>query len=272
MLSGGAIALAALAIAGCTSDRNQEEEEDIVIDSQRGDLLPQSVSANGLSPNGLSPNGLSPSALSASVAAQIAAPDAVGDSSRRLLKFTVGCALKSTQSFAFQWTDTLGAVHSETYVGLLGLAPSWATGPLDKAGQHWVSACLAARANRYEATVTLSLRGNVASLKKLTDAESMAYPHVEGAFWGNLFSATPYLHACHDSANAANSRARLRDCAVGQGNDTSGAVVPCANIEIVGECDDLCGGFNGAGSFYSGCQDPTAPDSGSVHMITSALP
>jgi hypothetical protein len=120
--------------------------------------------------------------------------------------------------------------------------------------------------------VLLSLRGNTAPLKKIAEAESTAYSRVEGAFWGNLFSATPYLRACYNPDNAANSRTRLRDCAAGQVDDTSGELVPCASIEIVGECDDVCSGFNNGGKFYSGCQDPTVPDSGSVSMITSVLP
>jgi len=299
-LSRGALALAALAVAGCTFDRSAEGDDDV--DAQHGVLSEQIVSANGLSPNGLSPNGLSPNGLSPNglspnglspnglspnglspnglspnglspnAAAQIANPGLLGDSSRRLLKYTVGCALNDTQSFAFQWTDALGVVHNEKYMGLLGLAPSWADGPLNKPGQRWVSACLAARTNRYETSVMLSLRGNLDPLKKLVASESVAYPHIEGAFWGNLFSAQPYLHACYDAENVANSRARLRDCAAGQVDTVSGDLVSCANIEIVGECEDLCSGFKKAGSYYSSCEDPTAPGNNSVHVITSALP
>ena len=196
----------------------------------------------------------------------------MGELSRQLLKFTVGCALTPEQSFTLDWTGEMGEPRTERYVGILGLAPSWVSGPLDTAGQRWVSACLAARTNRYGVTVMLSLRGNTAPLGPLTEEESTAYPHVEGAFWGNLFSATPYLHACYTKANADNSRAQSRDCAAGQVGSGATGAVECANIAIVGECSDLCTWFTKSGGFYSSCVDPTAPDGAAAQMITSALP
>ena len=45
--------------------------------------------------------------------------------------------------------------------------------------------------------------------------ELVDYPDVEGAFWGNLFAAQPYINACYNSATVDNSRAYQRDCAAG---------------------------------------------------------
>ena len=97
-------------------------------------LSANALSANALSANALSANALSANALSANSLTSITAPDAVGLLSRQLLKYTVGCALSTTQSFSFSWTDGGNVVHNETYAGVLGLAPAWASGPLDLVG------------------------------------------------------------------------------------------------------------------------------------------
>ena len=52
--------------------------------------------------------------------------------------------------------DSTGVVHNESLPGLVGLAPGWATGPLDTAGQEWVTSCMAARLNAYGVSVMLS--------------------------------------------------------------------------------------------------------------------
>ncbi|HSO00675.1 MAG TPA: hypothetical protein VLS89_20425, partial [Candidatus Nanopelagicales bacterium] len=87
----------------------------------------------------------------------------------------------------------------------------------------------------------------------------------------NLFAATPYLHACYNSATVANSRSWQRDCAVG--HLTASGVVECGMIKILGPCCDLCQALNGAGQYYPSCIDRPAVDSTMTKdVITTALP
>jgi hypothetical protein len=280
-----AFVLATLMIAGCALAKVPEEGDAILPN-------PSLLHESALSPNALSPNALSPNALSADalrpigLAAHALSPDAlgadalvplgdahtVGTLARSLLAFTVGCALTPAQSFALSWTDDQSTLHTVTYRGMLGLAPSWADGPLDVAGQRWVSACLAARTNRYGATVMLSLRGAHDTLASTEPAELAAYPHLEGAFWGNIFSATPALYACFTEANIANSRAHLRDCAAGKQEGTAAAVTPCGHIAILGPCASACAELDVDGGYYEGCDDPAVPSGSPMEAITSALP
>jgi hypothetical protein len=182
----------------------------------------------------------------------------------------VGCALNTSQSFSFSWTDTSGTVHAETYWGDLGLAPYWATGPLDESGQRIVSACLASRTNYFGVTVHISVRGNVKALRDGTSAaELAAYPYVEGAFWGNLFSSTPAIYACYNPATVANSRADQRDCATGYLSST-GQTLPCGPIQLTGSCDTQCDGFDTAGQYYTGCGHTATTGTITVGLLPAA--
>jgi hypothetical protein len=225
------------------------------------------LSGDGLKPNALSPNALSPNALSASALEAIQSPGPDGSLSRQLLEYTVSCALDTTQSFSFSWTDESGVVHEETYRGLLALATLWATRPLTSWDAEWVSACLASRVNWYGEKVMISSRGTRPSLIKTGTPELTRFPNVEGAFWGNLFTAQPQVFACHYSPNDENSRGHLRDCAAGH-VDAQGNVVPCGMIQLVGPCETLCTLSTNEGGYYSGCSGPVS----STKVITVFLP
>lgn len=233
-------------------------------------LIPNALIPNALFPNALSPHALSPSGLSPSAQTAIKDPGLGGILSRMLVKYAVGCALSSSQSFSFTWTDFQSGSHQETYQGSLGIAPQWATGPLNGLGQEMVSACLAGRTNYYGTQVTISMRSLQSPLKTLVGAaELAAYPYVEGAFWGNIFVANPHLSACYTTADVNHSKAALRECATGH-VDTSGGTWPCGGIHIVGACEDRCKGLNGAGQYYPECDDPAWGKS--QNIVTTALP
>jgi hypothetical protein len=183
----------------------------------------------------------------------------------------VGCALNASVSFNFSWTDAQGMLHHETYPGILGLAPDWATGPLSTIDMQMVSACLAARTNWYGVPVTISMRSHRDPLRtKVHSDELDAYPDVEGAFWGNIFTTTPYLRACYNQQTISNSRAWQRDCAVGHLDAQGSGIQPCGMISILGRCEDLCKKLDVAGQYYKDCTDPTLGSTGLV--ITTALP
>ncbi|AUX46950.1 hypothetical protein SOCE26_084600 [Sorangium cellulosum] len=227
------------------------------------------LSLNALSLNALSLNALSLNALGAEALDALQDPGEEGELVRQLVKYTVSCALDESRSFRFAWTDAAGSTHEEVYRGQLGLADSWRRGPLDDAGKQMVSACLAARTNRYGVSVVISMRSHQDPLRhEVGRDERETYPHVEGAFWGDLFSETPYLRACYNDASVARARAAQRDCAAGQ-LDAAGELASCGMIEIVGSCQERCGRLHPPGQYYKDCRDP---ESGKTRfVVTTAL-
>ncbi|MFT3767941.1 MAG: hypothetical protein QM820_21025 [Minicystis sp.] len=242
-------------------------------DAGEPDLDPTGVSrsafetTNALTANALTANALYPSALTAGVLAggplaldalppgaraAIQGPDAAANLSRQLLRYVVGCALDSTQSFSFTWTDDTGGQHAETYPGGLGLDPAWATRPLAASERGWVSACLASRVNWYGVSVVISARGAHPELAEPAPGELAAYPMEEGAFWGDLFGDTPSAFTCYRGPNVDHSRARYRTCAAGHLR-ADGGVDECGILHIVGDCATYCQGL-AAGVYHPSCQ------------------
>jgi hypothetical protein len=269
-----------LALAGCALDEGGREPvaegaSPLVTDNALipNALIPNALIPNALIPNALIPNALIPNALDSGALAALQDPGAAGALSRQLMRYVASCALDATQSFDFSWTDESGS-HNESYPGVLGIAPGWATGALtDDTSQRLVSGCLAGRANWYGVTVVISMRSKFDPLKSAVgDLELLAYPNIEGAFWGNLFAPAPYMNACYKTANVAIARADLRDCAAGH-LDGSGNVLPCGPIAIAGHCSAFCDPLNGAKQYYPACVDhPGAGSATTTAVITTALP
>jgi hypothetical protein len=202
------------------------------------------LNSNGLNSNGLNSNGLNSNAMSPAAMSAIQDPSPTGDLSRELLRYTVSCAFTPSQSFAFSWTDEDGATHQEAYLGLLGLAPSWATQPLDLTGQQWVSSCLASRVNAKDISVMLSSRGTHPALAT-TSSERAAYQTREAVFFGNLFTDSPRVYACYDPLSVLPSQMASRVCALPDllalnlNNLTGG--YNCGPIQVVGPCTQVLG-------------------------------
>jgi hypothetical protein len=237
-------------------------------------IMPNTIMPNAIAPGMLAPNAISPSAIASSTLAVLQSDTLDGQSSRQLMKYTVSCALEPSQSFAFTWTDSGGTVHNEQYSGHLGLAPGWATAPLtDDTEQRLVSACLAARTNWYGVPVVISLRSRLDPLRTAVQSwELDAYTKLEGAFWGNLFTSSPYLNACYYEPNIDLARAANRDCAAGH-LDANGQVVECGIIDILGPCNDWCFNLDQHERWYHDCTDPDTPGSPSTGaVIAVALP
>ena len=245
-------------VAGCAVDDSEAPEEEEVLGTavsalqSSNALNPNALNPNALNPNALNPNALNPNALTPAALAAIRDPGAAGAMSRQLLSYVVGCAFSPVQSFRFTWRDSSNVEHLEKYTGSLGLASSWAVSPLDTTGQRWVSACLASRVNWYERTVWLSSRGSHANLRTQTAQERADYPSEEGAFYGNLFLPIPVVYACYNEPNEAHSRSLSRDCAVGH-LDSSGGVVQCGPVQILGSCADYCQPLDTAGLYHPSC-------------------
>lgn len=265
-----------------TADETAEDEDIAAVDSAflssngmvANALLPTALEPGALQPADLAHHALDAAALSPGALAAIQATGSGGDLSRMFLKYAVGCALDSTQSFSFSWTGSDGLVHTEQYPGSIGIAPGWATAPLtDETRQRLVSACLAARVNWYGVSVVVSIRSGEHPLKSQLDrAEILAFPHVEGAFWGNLFGAEPYLNACYHPYNVAVARAAFRDCAAGHVDGDE--IQPCGPIALVGPCTDWCASLKQGGQYYPECADQPGVEGSpsTTAIITTALP
>jgi hypothetical protein len=264
----------AVALAGCVA-----EVEGEAIGRSEGALIGENelsynaINLNAINLNALNANAINLNALSPDNLAAIRDPGPTGDLARQLVRYAVSCALGGGQAFDFSWTDEAGVVHEESYPGLLGIAPSWATGPLNDDGRRMVSACLAARVNYYGVSVMISARSLREPLKTLTGSQELSdYPDVEGAFWGDLFGSQPYMNACYNTPTISNSRAWQRDCAVGH-LISGGQTVECGMIHIAGSCEAVCQNLNGAGQYYPSCiQHPGQSSTTTKLVITTALP
>lgn len=238
-------------LVGCTFDTEKGADENegpvaevkealLVVNALSPNALsPNALSPNALSPNALSPNALSPNALSTSSLNSIKDPGFAGELSRLMLKYLVSCSLDSSQSWNLYWTDGDGD-HTIEYAGALGLAPNWADRGLTVEEQRWVSACMGSRTNYYGVSIMISIRGTH-PLATADGPERTSFPVQEGAFWGNLFDATPWLHSCHNAVNVTAARDMQRDCAAGHldGSNT----LNCGMIERLGTCSSLCTGI-----------------------------
>jgi len=208
------------------------------------------LGAAALVPSMLSATRLDPAGFSDAALAALRDPGPAGDLSRSLLKYTVGCAFETSRSFRLDWIDEGGVTHEKTYAGLLGLAPDWADHPLDESGQRWVSACLISRVNRFQIPVQLSSRGALEALAA-SSSETLAFPRLEGAFWGNVFDETQAAYACSFPPNDAHSQSLYRTCASTYVN-ASGEVETCSIIQPLGSCASACGALD-AGGRYGSC-------------------
>jgi hypothetical protein len=271
--SSGSIRRHVLAIlVGLTSAGCAPEESELT-----GTAREPALTANALTGDALRANTLAADTLSTNTVSALGDPGAAGTLARKLLRYAVGCALRSDQSFAFTWMDATGVEHAEAYPGQMGLAPYWATQPLDTAGRQWVSACIAARVNAFGVTVPLSMRGAHPALATMPD-EAAAYPTREATFFGDLFSTTPAAYACYDPTTTDLAVLHDRVCA----QPTSALLAPpdCGPIQVLGQCFELVGQLDvgrcasedaGLRYFYDCAPSPGAGTMASVTTFLAGL-
>ncbi|WP_437618347.1 hypothetical protein [Sorangium sp. So ce1151] len=259
------------ACIGAEVDEESEEllgEDQSAIESDNG-FLPNALNTNALNTNALNmaaleTHALNATALSAGELASLQNPGPNGALARDLMRYIVGCALRSNQTLSFSWTDTTGVVHPEVYRGELGIAHWWATASIsnDTFTQRQISACVAARVNWYGVHVMVSLRNSETASMGSSTTERQTYTVREGAFWGNLFASPPYVRSCYSPDGVARARQLQRDCAAGHlgVNPSTGAptVQQCGPMTIVGSCDTVCNRVDPNGDFYAGCLENPA--------------
>ena len=190
---------------------------------------------NALTNNALTNNALTNNALTNNALLTSALSD---PNAREVFKYIVSCALPAGQ----QVNVTVANV-AYSYPGELGLTPQWGLngGTCNGSCQEWVSACVMARVDYLGEKVLISMRGSTSALAA-SNAEIAAYPYREGAYYGNIFLATPERNGC-----IAPGRTGLpRVC----GPTTVGCVV-----EAVGYCDDVCDKADKRDFSYPNCRD-----------------
>src|SRR5882724_147480 len=277
-LATGALACANASDAGIVNDEDPLTSENGL--SSNG-LSSNGLSSNGLSSNALSSNALSSNALSSNALVIQALRDktATGDLTRMFFRYLISCALGSSHSVTYTWTDSAGTTHTEINPGGLGLAPSWETAAPSQDAKEVVSACLMARTNSKGIPVPLSLRGENTTGLTVSASERSSYTYGEGAFWGNLFNGTnpPYAYSCSRVAfNAGVSTSQY----LAQGRTCTTSA--CGIITPVGACyksdiattGQACYERDGAKDWVSNCnsQDKKFVTSSSNVITTWLLP
>jgi hypothetical protein len=247
-------------LSGCAAERADSEERGVgaaespllTANLLTANLLTANLlTANLLTANSLISSTLTSSGLGAPVQTALQDVTPMGANDRTLFHYIATCALNATQSVSYTWSDSNGVAQTVTETGEVALAPGWATGPLDRTGQQLVSGCVAARVNAFGVSVHLSARSPIIAATT-PSSELAAYPYVEGAFWGNLFTQSPHLSACYDPSNVAHSRADQRACATGY-PDANGQIESCGIIALTGSCNDQCVWFDPWDQLYVGC-------------------
>jgi hypothetical protein len=245
-----------LSLGGCFAP-DLSEADDVGSASQADEtensLTANSLTANSLTANSLTANSLTANSLTAnSLTANSLTANALTDPrSRDVLKYIVGCALPAGAHLDI---TVAGTVYG--YDGQLGLATSWGGpgGHCDSNCVGAVSSCVLARLNYLGVQVPISVRG--AGLHT-TPAELAAYPHIDGVYYGNIFTSPQLRYACLPPGVTELTRV----C----GPSLSGCVV-----NAVGPCEEVCDGVKGDGS-YPSCRDALSHGTKYKNSITVFL-
>jgi hypothetical protein len=254
--------LLASSLVACTDEAVEEGSgsQSVVVDNR---LAANRLAANRLAANRLAANRLAANRLAANRLELD--PIGAGDLLKtpegiELMNFIVGCALPSGVTLVAKQPGTGTQLE---FFGEIGLAPKWETKPLDKKGQRWISACLYARVNANNVTVSVSLRGPHKSLATTAD-EVRDWPLQEAAFYGNYFRPVtePIIWiACRgkDQAHMETGGLVDRDCAE---PDPAHPGLTMCGFTYAGDCGDYdppksdhaCRKFSTHG-YWAGCQD-----------------
>jgi len=173
---------------------------------------------------------------------------------REVFSAIISCALPDDVVLSATVGDT-----TFEFPGEMGLAPQWLRGPLDRAGQGWVSACMFARINARDVAIPISMRGPSLALEVSSD-ERDEWSLEEGAFFGNFFGPSdrpPQWFACRGRDQAAGRAGTLsnRLCTLPDPNNPGFTL---CGMTFAGDCgsfatDRVCEGFSQRGQFYQRC-------------------
>jgi hypothetical protein len=199
-------------------------------------LLTNSLLTNSLLTNSLLTNSLLTNALQD--------PEAV-----ELLRYIASCALPSGAHFDIE-------VDGEIYGfdGGIGLAPEWGVegGSCDETCQSWVSGCVLSRLNYLGETVTISVRGKHEGLHATLE-ERETFTHREATYYGNIFEQPMQVFACLSPGQTQIPR-------------VCGPDIDLCVLDVVGQCDDVCGPERADGSFTKCREGSVGHKKGDKHV------
>jgi hypothetical protein len=160
-----------------------------------------------------------------------------------LLKYVARCALDPSQRLSSESPAVPDAkrsppapdasVSAREFPGLLGLAPEWLSGVCTDDCQERVSSCLISLVNRTGKHVAVSMTSAAPNLLALLapNANDVAYPHQEGAFFGNVW--TNQTFACQGTGVRKGPQSKRFCAAEPAACSATGAPLvdagPCAN-------------------------------------------
>jgi hypothetical protein len=235
MLFSVALAMGAAACSDLADPGIVNEEDPLTSENglSSNALSSNALSSNALSSNALSSNALSSNALSSNALVMTALRNqtASGDLARRFFRYLISCALPASRSVTYTWTDSSGQTRTEVNPGGLGVAPSWEYNAATTTDKELVSGCLAARVNSLGLAVPLSIRARNVTALAVSSTERSTYSFAEGAFWGNIFTSSPYMYSCTRS-NHNPSSATSQYLSKGRTCTSAG----CGLITAVGTC------------------------------------
>ena len=112
-------------------------------------------------------------------------------SGQAMFTVIVQCAVSSGQS-----VTATGPGGPIVFSGQMGVASAWRLAVPTQANKRWTTACVMARTNAFGLTSQVSLRHDTFLPLISSAAERAAYPIAVGAFYGDLFQASPKTYAC----------------------------------------------------------------------------
>ena len=233
------ITLVLASTVGCGPEASFPEEMEQLGSTTQSKTL---IVDNGLNLNGLNLNGLSTSAFSTWFQADRTLRNEV-------MKYVVACAVPSGESRTY--TDP-GTSTTYTWQGVLGLAPSWASGnAATTVEQQVVSACMAAHTNKFGIHVNISLLGlnGAGNAIPYTSQELTDYATREACFFGNLFDGSTGTFGGNDGLSLASNESTARVCGIaGSGVNVS----QCSPMVYAGSCSTYCT-RDATNTFYTSC-------------------
>ncbi|WP_437309034.1 hypothetical protein [Sorangium sp. So ce388] len=234
------LGLVSVCLPACIGEADSEEEDSDT--AAQAVFTRNAFTKNALKANALTTDRLATAALtgnpltSDTLARSPEVMSALRDPlAREFLTYAAGCGLPAEQSVE---VSIDGVTH--VFNGDIGLSPEWgrAHGQCNARCQGWISACMLARINYLGESLPISMRGKNKALD-LDPEERETFPNREGAYFGDLFAAEQVRFACRSPGSTL-----IRRVCGGTGVDTEGCIV-----DVLGECDDVCGRPASDGSF-----------------------
>ena len=156
---------------------------------------------------------------------------------KKVLRYLVECALPAGVQVQLRYRGTLEVLGR----GIAGLGPTLKRGTMGLIDQERVTACMLARMNGTGQAVQIDMFGAMAlpgAGFETTSPADDAFPVLEAAFFGNLFSKVPSAQACRQQPYEL---AAMRSC-----RDLGDGAWDCGILEFT---DDVCSVQDGETEF-----------------------